>query len=395
MPASKESLAQNELKMQLYRCSKCGYCRDTVSDELGFYHVCPVYRNLRMEQYSGRGRTTVALGLSEGIIRHSRSLTDVIYTCLSCGACREICPEKIDVCGITKGLREQVFERKLQPPKIRELQLALRERHNLFNEEKPRSAWAEDLDLPQKAKILYFAGCSDSYTYPQTARACVKILRQIGKNISYLGENEWCCGAPAYWSGNNRLFEHIVRHNLAAIKSSGAKEVIAGCAVCYNMIKTNYPKFGKLSFKISHISQTIAVSIKEGKVKFAKPFKKRLTYHDPCHLGREEKVYEEPRAVIKKIPGVEFSEMERNRQAAWCCGEGVVVNALFPNLTRKISAERIDEARKTGAEAIVTCCPGCAATLSKASAWLRSKEGIEIPVYELPVLVAEAMGLKP
>ena len=385
---------QHEQKMQLYRCSKCGYCRDAVSDELGFYHVCPVYKNLRMEQYSGRGRTTIALGLSEGIIQHSRPLTDVIYTCLSCGACKEICPEKIDVCGITRNLREEVFQRKLQPPKIRELQLALVKRHNLFNEEKPRSTWADEFDLPQKAETLYFAGCSDSYTYPQTAKACVRILQKAGKNIAYLGEKEWCCGAPAFWSGNNKLFEQIVRHNLAAIDSSGAKEVIVGCAVCYNMIKTNYPKFAKVPFKISHISQFIAESIREGQIKFVKPFNRKLTYHDPCHLGREEKIYEEPRTIIKQIPGVKFVEMERNRQAAWCCGEGVVVNALFPNLTRKISAERIEEARRAGAEAIVTCCPGCAATLNKSAAWVKSREGIEIPVLELPVLVAEAMGLK-
>jgi heterodisulfide reductase subunit D len=385
---------QPELKAQLYRCSKCGYCRDTISDELGFYHVCPVYKNLRMEHYSGRGRTTVALGLSEGVIRFSKPLTDVIYTCLSCGACKEICPEKIDVCGITRNLREEVFQRKLQPPKMRQLQLALKERHNLFNEEKPRSTWAEDLNLPKKGDILYFAGCSDSYTYPKTARACAKILQEAGKDVAYLGEKEWCCGAPAFWSGNNRLFKQIVRHNLAAIKASGAKEVILGCAVCYNTIKTDYPTVAKIPFKVSHISQFIADSLKRDKIRFVKPLKKRLTYHDPCHLGREEKVYEEPRAVIKKIPGVEFSEMERNRKGAWCCGEGVVVNALFPNLTRKISAERIEEARRAGAEAIVTCCPGCVATLSKAAAWVKSREGIEIPVYELPVLAAEAMGLK-
>lgn len=362
--------------------------------ELGFYHVCPVYKNLRMEQYSGRGRTTIALGLSEGVIRFSKPLTDTIFSCLSCGACKAICPEKIDVCSITRNLREEVFQRKLQPPKIRQLQIALRKQHNLFNEEKPRSTWAEDLKLPKKGETLYFAGCSASYNYPKTARACIKILQKAGKNVTYLGENEWCCGAPAFWSGNKRLFEQIVRHNLRAIKTSGAKEVILGCAVCYNTIKTNYPIVAKVPFKISHISQFIAESVEQEKIKFVKPIKKRLTYHDPCHLGREEKVYEEPRTIIQKISGVKFSEMERNRKAAWCCGEGVVVNALFPNLTRRISAERIDEARRAGAEAIVTCCPGCVATLSKAAAWVKSREGIDMPVYELPVLVAEAMGLK-
>lgn len=336
----------------------------------------------------------MALGLSEGVIRFSRPLTEVVYTCLSCGACKEICPEKIDVCGITRNLRQEVLRRRLSPPKIRQIQSGLKKTHNLFGEAKPRSAWADDLRLQQKGETLFFAGCSDSYSYPQTARACVKILQEAGKKVAYLSEKEWCCGAPAFWSGNNKLFEQIVRHNLSAIKASGAKEVVLGCAVCYNMIKTNYSTVSKLPFKITHISQFIADSLKEGKLKFVKPFNKTITYHDPCHLGREEKVYEEPREVIRKIPGAKLSEMGRNRKAAWCCGEGIVVNAVSPNLTRKISAERIDEARQSGAEAIVTCCPGCVATLSKAAAWVKSRGGTEILVYDLPVLVAEAMGLK-
>jgi len=385
---------QPELKAQLFRCSKCGYCKDTVSDELGFYHVCPVYENLRMEQYSGRGRTTIALGLSEGLIRFSKPLTDVIYTCLSCGACKEICPEKIDVCGITRNLRAEVYARKLQPQKIDQLHLALKEQHNLFNEVKPKSAWTDNLCLQDKGETLYFAGCSASYTYPKTARACARILQESGLSVAYLGEKEWCCGAPAFWSGNTELFKQMVEHNLSAIKASESKEVIVGCAVCYNMIKTYYPTIAGVPFKIRHISQFLADSLRQGKIRLIQPLKKRLTYHDPCHLGREEKVYEEPRTVIEKIPGVAFFEMEKNRRGAGCCGEGVVVSTVFPNLTRTISTKRVDEARRVGAEAIVTCCPGCVATLNKATAWLKSREGIEIEVYELPVIIAESMGLK-
>jgi heterodisulfide reductase subunit D len=346
-----------------------------------------------MEQYSGRGRTTVALGLSEGIIRFSKPLTEVVYTCLSCGACKEICPEKIDVCSITRNLREQVYHRKLQPQKIAQLQLALKERHNLFNEKESRSKWAEDLSLQTKGETVYFAGCSDSYTYPRTARASAKILQAAGKKVAYLGENEWCCGAPAFWSGNTKLFEKIVQHNVNALEAAGAKEVIASCAVCFNMIKSHYPKFTEIPFRITHISQFMSDSLSRGKLKFVKSLPMRLTYHDPCHLGREEKVYEEPRMVIGKIPGVKYSEMTRNRKGAWCCGEGVVVNTLFPDLTRKISGERISEAAQTGAEGLVTCCPGCAATLTKAAAWMKVREGIDLKVYELPLIVADVMGL--
>ena len=212
-----------QLKEQLYRCSKCGYCRDTVSDELGFYHVCPVYKNLRMEHYSGRGRTTIALGLSEGKIRFHKPLSEFLYTCLSCGACKEICPEKIDVCGITRNLREEAFQRKLQPQKIQRLQTALKKTHNLFSEEKPRSKWAEDLNLPQEGETLYFAGCSASYSYPKTARACVKILQQTGKKRGLLRRKRMVLWSPGVLERQQKTLHANSRTQLARCKSDGSQ----------------------------------------------------------------------------------------------------------------------------------------------------------------------------
>jgi len=383
-----------ELKEQLYRCSKCGYCRDTISDELGFYHVCPVYDVLRMEHFCGRGRATIALGLMEGAIQFSEPLSNMLHTDLGCGACKEICPENVDIPAITRALRKKIVESELESSKLKEMHLALKEKHNIFGEEKPRSRWAEDLDLPKRGEILYFAGCSASYTYPKTARAVVNILSEVGVDVAYLGEDEWCCGAPALWSGYSELFEEIVKLNLSAIEASGANMVIFSCAVCYNSFKTHYQSVvGSLPFKVLHISEATFDLMQNSKMNFH-PIRKKFTYHDPCHLGRDEKIYEQPREVIKKIPQAEFYEMPRNRKSAFCCGEGVVVSKLFPDLTRKISANRINEAKGTGANTIVTCCPGCVATLSKAATWLKSKERTEIEVYDLPILIAEAMRLK-
>jgi len=382
------------LREQLYRCSKCGYCRDTISDELNFYHVCPVYDILRMEHFCGRGRATIALGLREKAIKFSESLANLVHTDLGCGACKEICPENIDIPAITRALRKEIVDQGLESPKLKQLYSALQEKHNIFDEEKPRSNWADDLGIPVKGETLYFAGCSASYTYPKTARAIIKILLKANCEVAYLGEDEWCCGAPALWSGYVEFFEKIARLNLSAIKASKAKTVIFGCAVCYNTFKTHYQSIiGMLPFKTLHISEVIYDLIKKGSIQLGH-IKKRFTYHDPCHLGRDEKVYEPPREIIKKIPEAEFYEMPRNRKSAFCCGEGVVVSKLFPNLTRKISADRINEAKETGADAVVTCCPGCVATLSKAAVWLKAKEKVNIEVYDLPIIVAEAMQLK-
>ncbi|MEM2914296.1 MAG: (Fe-S)-binding protein, partial [Candidatus Bathyarchaeia archaeon] len=144
----------SSLKEQLYRCSKCGYCRDTISDELGFYHVCPSYDVLRLEHYCGRGRATIALGLAEEIVQFSKSLCDVFYTCLGCGTCKEICPENIDVPAITKAVRKELSKRGLEYPKLKKLNSLIKDKHNLFGETEFRSKWAEDLNLPKNGEVL-------------------------------------------------------------------------------------------------------------------------------------------------------------------------------------------------------------------------------------------------
>ncbi|MEM2914295.1 MAG: (Fe-S)-binding protein, partial [Candidatus Bathyarchaeia archaeon] len=233
-----------------------------------------------------------------------------------------------------------------------------------------------------------------SYTYPKIARATTKILLEAELNVAYLGEDEWCCGAPALWSGNDKLFNEIMKHNLFKIRASGAEKVIFSCAVCYNTFKQYYSmEMSKKPLGLSHISEAMAELMGMEKIQLIKPIKKRMTYHDPCHLGRGAKIYEQPRDILKKIPQLEYLEMPRNRKSALCCGEGIVVGTLFPELTRKVSISRVDEAKQIGAQTIVTCCPGCVATLSKASAWLRSKERVNIEVYDLTEIIAESLGL--
>ncbi|MEM2939403.1 MAG: (Fe-S)-binding protein [Candidatus Bathyarchaeia archaeon] len=383
------------LKEQLYKCSKCGYCRDTISDELGFYHICPSYDILRLEPYCGRGRTTIALGLLEGIIPFSTNSFNVFYTCFTCGECKEICPENIDVPAIVKAARKELFKHGIEHPKLKKMNLMIKDTHNLFGEAKPKSKWAKDLNLPKNGEVLYFAGCSASYTYSKIAKAAAKILLEAKLNVAYLGEDEWCCGAPTLWAGNDKLFNEIMKHNVSEIKTSGAKKIIFSCPVCYNTFKQYYTKeISKISLELSHISEEIAELMGMEKIKPTKPIKKRITYHDPCYLGRSEKIYEQPRDVIKRIPQLEYLEMPRNRKSALCCGEGIVVSKIFPELTSKISVNRIDEAMQIGAQAIVTCCPGCVTTLSKASAQLKFKRKVEIDVYDLTEIVAEALNFK-
>jgi len=333
--------------------------------------------------------------------RLQQAVSEGLWYCLDCGRCKEVCWRSVDVPDLAyRKIREKVREKRIveseiEYAKLEELESAIKERHNIFGEEKPRSKWAEDLNLPKKGKVLYFAGCSAIYTYPKTARATVKILSEAGVGVAYLGEDEWCCGMPMLMTGNTKSFIEIIKHNLSKIKVSGAKKVIFSCSDCYNTFKTHYKSsVGNLPFEVLHISEIISDLIKQNKLHL-KPVNMKITYHDPCHLGRGETVYEQPREILKKISQTELYEMPRNRNNALCCGGGVIVSTLFPDLTRKISAKRIREAKETGAEAIVTCCPGCVATLSKAAAFAEAWEGVEIKVYDLPIIIAEAAGLKP
>jgi Fe-S oxidoreductase len=332
--------------------------------------------------------------------RLTQAVSEGLWYCLDCGMCKEVCWRSVDVPDIAyRKIREKVKEKSTIESEVDlailgEVELAIKERHNIFGKETPRAKWAEDLNLLKNGEVLYFNGCSAAYTYPKTARATVKILSEAGVDVAYLGEDEWCCGMPMLMSGNPKEFEEIIEHNLSKIKASGAKKIIFSCSDCYNTFKTHYKsRVGNLPFEVFHISEIISDLIKQNKLDL-KPVNMKITYHDPCHLGRGETVYEQPREILKKISQTELYEMPRNRNNALCCGGGFIVSTLFPDLTRRISADRIREAKDTGADAIVTCCPGCVATLSKAAAFAEAWEGVEIKVYDLPIIIAEAAGLK-
>ncbi len=380
---------------QLYWCSKCAYCRDTISDELGYYKVCPIYEFKRMEHFSPRGRATIALAALEGYLPLTQPLVDLAFSCLGCGICKAICPsavdEGVDVAGIMRAMRQDLLNVGLKPPEaVIELDKNIAQTHNVFGEDSAkRTSWSNDLELPDKGDILYFAGCYTSYRYPETARATVKILEQAGIHLSYLGDEEWCCGVPQLWDGNSSLARDIARRNFEAIKKSGAKTVVATCAGCYHALNSNYREIvGEIPFEIVHVSTLLADLIAKDKIRLRKPIEKVLTYHDPCHLGRHEKIYDAPRDVIKNIPQIDYREMLRSKNSAWCCGGGAIESAVFPNLTKEISKARIGEAKEIGADALITSCPLCITILNRVA------KPQKIQVYDLPVIVAEAMGLE-
>lgn len=326
--------------------------------------------------------------ISEGLIKS-------MYTCVACGVCDELCyvhPGKVT--EIIREMRKEIVEQgQGPPPSCRKVDRNLALKRNPFGSPLAnRPKWAEGLDLREKGETLYFAGCYTSWRHPQIGRSVAGILRRAGLSPAYLGEKEWCCGLHAYWDGQEDVAAELARHNVEAIKSSGAKRVVFSCAECYRTFKLDYPKLlgDELPFQTLHLAELLAQLARYRAIAFQKPVQRKVTYHDPCQLGRFLGVYEEPREVLRAIPGLEVAEMERNGRFSWCCGDGCqVVSTAYPNFTQWTARERVAEAREA-AEVLVTACPHCYETLALASR--REKAGVQ--VVDLSVIVAQSLALQ-
>jgi len=260
-------------------------------------------------------------------------------------------------------MREDLVKLGIGPPKpLKNIGSNVKKGYNRFGLQKAgRKAWAESIDIPRKAETLFFVGCHASYIYPEIGKATANILKEGGIEFTIL-DDERCCGVTQIWDGQIQIAKNLANHNVNAIREVGAKKVVTACAEGYYTMKFDYPELigDKLNFKVLHISELVSDLVKKDKIKL-KECNKKITYHDPCQLGRGARVYEPPRNVLMSIPGVELFEMKRNRKSSWCCGSGAgqVVRLTFPKLSMKIATDRLAEAKKTKAEALVTACPFC------------------------------------
>ncbi|MBC3803382.1 hypothetical protein GH808_02880 [Acetobacterium fimetarium] len=386
----------DKYKKMAFGCSRCGMC---IVGEAGY--ICPIQQHTGgFDQYAARGRNQIAKAILNGELEYSEELMESTFTCLGCNSCHEQCTrmdpltgEKniIDETKLTNALRVDLVKAGFGPPEaLKSVDAGVQSKHNVFGEPvEKRTKWAEGLDLPKQGDTVYFAGCYASYRNTKIPKATVAVLKAGGVDVAYLGEDEWCCGVPQLADGNIGLAEELIQHNVEALKAAGVKKVITSCAGCFHALKTEYPEIiGKLPFEIVHSSEVIAELIDNGKISLDTEIEKTFTYHDPCHLGRHENVYEQPRKVLNAVKGATFVEMPRNKANAWCCGGGSVVSTAFPEISNEIAAGRVAEAKGTSAETIVSTCPSCENGLNAAAR--KSK----IEVIDLSVLVANAMGIQ-
>lgn len=321
-----------------------------------------------------------------------KDFSDTVFRCTLCGNCQEICPVGIRLKELWLSLRQDLVHSNFYPGKIDTIRDNLAESHNVFAEDnQERADWVEDMDgapgdsyIRDKADVVYFTGCVASY-FPLAQNipvALAEILESSGVNFTLLAEDEWCCGFPLLGAGLRELFTEFMKHNLSVVRKKEAKTVIFACPSCFQMWRDYYP----YEIKIAHASQFLMKLIKSGDVSL-KEISLTVTYHDPCDLGRGARVFDEPREVIRSIPGVKFVELPRNRENCRCCGGGGNLEMMDANLSAEIAGQKIEEALATGAQAIVTSCQQCVRTMTT---YVRRNK-IPLQVMDITQLIRRAL----
>jgi Fe-S oxidoreductase len=424
-------VALEDYLADMERCSHCSSCKWIPFDQIKswrFAKGCPSIAYSNFNSYSARGRFAVALSLVNGWSDYTDKVLDIIYKCNTCGAC-DVADK---VCRYNMEPLEMIHELRFKAVEDGELLMQhmpyidnLRKEDNMMM--KPRAErgdWAEGLDVKriteEPAEVVFHAGCRFSYDQElwPIARAAVTVLKNAGVDIGIMGKDETCCGGRVYHMGYKGEFTKFAENNVEAWKSNGVKTIVTSCSDGYHAFKRLYPELVGSKFEVLHTVEYIDRLIKEGKIKFTKEVPMKVTYHDPCHLGRqgepyepwegEEKkvlgqvviyeprkpryngangIYEPPRDILKAIPGVELVEMERIREYAWCCGAGGGAREGYPDYSNWVATERIEEAKSTGAEALVTACGWCERNFADAV----KASGDKMKVVDIVELVQQAM----
>jgi Fe-S oxidoreductase len=302
-------------------------------------------------------------------------LTDIeseeLWRCTTCGRCPQRCPR--DVKQIESGIALRriateygVFPSSVKP--IRTISGSLVGEGNPLNEERAKRAnWAEGLGVKPFAEgmeILYFPCCYLSYDprMKKVARATATLLNAAGVDYGILGSQENCCGESIRKTGDEEVFKRLAKANIKAFIDNGVKKILVSSPHCYHTFKNEYPEF-KVNFEVIHISQYLVQLLNEGKLEIKKEYAKKVTYHDPCYLGRHNGIYDEPREILKKIPGVEFRELPEAGVDSLCCGMGGGRIWMETVKGERFSDLRVEQAVEVGAEELVTFCPYCITNL--------------------------------
>jgi len=352
-------------------CTECGRCQE----------ICPVYsagqnfspRDVLMKMRSTLHNIDVKLkhnGQNESfqpIIENSLSEKTLWY-CRTCRACMEECPVFIEIIPKFIELRRyQVMENAQFPETLQDAMRSLESRgHPYRGTMASRITWCNGLDVPvignnTNVEVLYWVGCTTALNEEPMSigRALVQLFNKAGISYGIMGEDEACCGEPARRIGNEYLFEMLARKNIELLKNLKCETIVTNCPHCYNMLRHEYRQFGA-DFEVYHHSEFLLKMIKNGRLKVENRIKDRITYHDPCYLGRFNSIYDEPRELLRKVSEKAVIEMERAKDRSLCCGGGG--GGAWNDEegeARRVNSVRAKQALKTSASILATACPFC------------------------------------
>ena len=361
------------------RCFQCGLCDA----------VCPWNR---VRDFSMRR-----------IVRQATfGMTDIeseeMWLCTTCGKCPQQCPR--DVRQIESGVALRriateygVFPQSVQP--VRTISGSLVGEGNPLSEErKKRADWAEGLGVATFAEgmeYLYFPGCYLCYDprLKKVARATAGVLQAAGVEFGILGPQENCCGESIRKTGDEELFKRLARENIKTFVDQGVKKILVSSPHCLHTFRNEYPEF-RVDFEVVHVSELLLELIRAGRLELKGEYGKRVTYHDPCYLGRHNGVYEAPRELLEAVPGLELRELPESRSESLCCGGGGGRIWMETAKEERFCDLRVDQAMEVKAEVLATACPYCISNFEDSKLTLDVVE--EIEVKDIAEIVFEAMG---
>lgn len=354
-----------EFKDELETCfgTSCGFC------ERG----CPVYQTMKIKTLSMKGRNRTMLGLIQGKFEITPAVVQAAFECTLCGNCDRWCSLKNT--EHTQAFREYLLKHGVEPMKEHSSLVASLKNYGnpWFQPRSARNRWTKGLNIPKAAPgqqdVLFFAGCTSAVTknLNRSLVASAKVLQKADVKFTTMGQDEPCCGSTLLRVGQTDAFNELSAENIRKFESLGIKKIVTACPGCFTTLRKSIEKAGS-KIKVVHISQEIASLVKEGRLK-VKRSSERMTYHDPCHLGRLGGIFDEPREIVAAV--ATLVEMPNHGYESRCCGAGAGLQSAFPKLSRDLSAKRIAEAKATGATTLVTSCPFC-------ETQLRTVPGIKI-----------------
>ncbi|MCL2509905.1 MAG: (Fe-S)-binding protein, partial [Methanomassiliicoccaceae archaeon] len=364
------------IQQELTACLQCGYC----------ISVCEAHGQTPWESVTPRGKIFYLKQLNNASIvdnllgrevELSPYFVDAMYKCTGCGNCEAVCHASIPLVEFWETMRKWIVDEGAGPmPAHKTMAQKVGEVHNPYGEPPSKRGdwWPAEVERSPTPDVIFFAGCTGAYRQQGLPQTGVRVLARAGVKINMLGTEEWCCSSPLLRTGTHLYSLECAEQVVEKSDGMGAKDMVMTCSGCYKTVSSDFGKFyAKTGQNVYHFSQYVERLIAEKKLPLNNEFKAKVTYHDPCHMGRHMGVFDAPRNVLKKIKGIELVEMTRTRESSRCCGAGGGYKSQYNDFAVNIAAERIRDAEETGAEILVTCCPFCVVNLTQGAKQINSK----------------------